>query len=72
MAARARGVLVIMLATTPNDPVIHEYPKADAWKFEEFADGVWLHVLGADGQQIATFRPKTYDRPEVGRMRTGG
>jgi hypothetical protein len=54
------------------DGTTHEYPKADAWRFEELSDGVWLHVLGPDGQQIASFRPKTYDRPEVGRMRADG
>ena len=50
------------------DGTTQEYPKGDAWEFQEFGDGVWLHVLGLDGQQVASFRPKTYDRPESGRM----
>lgn len=67
MATRPRGVLVFML-----DGTTIEYPKADAWKFEELGDGVWLHLLCPDGEQEASFRPKTYDRPQAGRVKADG
>ena len=54
-----------------QDDTTQEYPRGTGWRFEEFSDGVWLHVLGPDGEQLASFRPKTYDRPEQGRMRAG-
>lgn len=74
MAARPRGVLV-HLPPQPapgGEKLVEEYPAGDGWRLEQFEDGVWLTVLDLQGRQVATFRPKTYDRPEVGRMRADG
>lgn len=51
---------------------VEEYPAGDGWRLEQFEDGVWLTVLDSGGRQLATFRPKAYERPEAGRMRADG
>jgi len=66
-ATRPRGVLVLEQASADGDATVHEYRKADRWELEARLDGDWLHVLGRDGEQIASFRPGTYDRPEAAR-----
>ncbi len=71
-APRARGVLVHLPPRQVEGGVeqpTEEYPAGDGWRLEQFEDGVWLTVLAGDGRQIATFKPKDYQRPEIGRMR---
>lgn len=71
-ATRARGVLVHLPARQTEagaEALTEEYPSGDGWRLEQFEDGVWLTVLDVGGRQVATFRPKAYERPEVGRMR---
>jgi hypothetical protein len=70
--ARARGVLVHLPDRPTADGIerpTEEYPAGDGWSLEQFEDGVWLTVLDTRGRQVATFRPKTYERPEIGRMK---
>lgn len=72
-AARARGVLVHLPQRQVDGGVeqpTEEYPAGDGWRLEQFEDGVWLTVLDVRGRQVATFRPKSYERPEIGRMRS--
>ncbi len=75
MATRPRGVLVHLPERQTDNGVAHateEYPAGDGWRLEQFEDGVWLTVLDQDGRQLATFKPKAYERPEIGRMKASG
>jgi hypothetical protein len=74
--ARARGVLVHLPSRSVNggtavENPVEEYPAGDGWRLDEYQDGVWLTVLDVRGRQVATFRPKSYERPEAGRMSDG-
>lgn len=71
MAVRARGVLVHLPARSVDGGVewpTEEYPAGDGWRLDQFEDGVWLTILDLKGRQVATFRPKEFERPEIGRM----
>lgn len=65
---RPRGVSVYLPEKKGDDGTVvhehHEYPKADGWRLDDRVDGTWLHIDGPSGEQIASFRPGTYDRPE--------